>query len=321
MAVPRVSDNPPTQQQYAAQLAVTAALIGGLRALWGATLPSSSPEAMARYREGVFVLVSQWAQASASVAVDYYRSARLEAGVPGFVDVEPIPSPPRSQIDAGLDWALSRLEAEMRTQLDELTAEAISEAAVFEAQFLAEDEAQRRAEAAAQKIVTDAARDQVVAAVEGDELALGYRRVPRPDACAWCLVLAFRTSTRKGLAKDFTKYGRPGSMGEERHYGVYKSRASAGQIPPNAKGDTNRFHDNCHCVVEPVFDPVNVLPVWLHDMEALYNDSEDFNAFRRAVKARREGRDPEPPSVPVAAPSAPPTEQINALLDLLSQAA
>lgn len=316
MAVPRVSDSPATQQQYAAQLAVSASLFATLRALWPAVAPLSSAAAMSRYRTGAALLVSQFAAASSSIASDYYLGARTEAGVSGAVSVQPIAAPPRAKIDASLDWALNAAEEQMRS----LLAEVEQEAADAERQLLAE-ETQKRVEAAAQKIVTDAARDQVVAAVEGDGKALGYRRVPRPDACAWCLVLAFRTSTRKGLAKDFTKYG-PGKLGGDRHYGVYKSRSSAGQITPNAKGDTNRFHDHCHCVVEPVFDVVNQLPVWLHDAEALYNASDDFNAFRRLIRSGR-GEHPEPPSVPMApiTPSPQVVAQVTALLDQLEQLA
>jgi hypothetical protein len=310
VAVPRVSDNPAVQQQYAAQLAVTATLVAALRALWPAVNPLSSAAAMARYRQGVSVLVDQFAGASASIATDFYRGARTEAGVAGAVNVAPVSPPPAPQVEASMDWALRQAEQQMQAILADL-----------EKEVQAEAEAQRRMEAAAQKMVTDTARDQVVAAVEGDEQAIGYRRVPRADACAWCLTLAFRTSTRKGLAKDFTKYG-PGSMGADVHYGVYKSRASAGQIPPDDNGDTNRFHNNCHCVIEPVFDAVNVLPVWLHDAKALYNASDDLSDFRRRLRAQRDGLDnPEAPSVPVPAAPTPPSKEIAALLDLFSQVA
>jgi hypothetical protein len=317
VAVPRVSDNPAVQQQYAAQLAVTAAVVQALRALWAALRPLSSPEGLARYRQGVSVLVEQYAGAAASVATDFYRDARAEAGVPGAVDIPPTPGPPQSQVDASMDWALRQAEEQMQALLADLESQVATEVEQQMAQL--EAEAQQRMEAAAQKMVTDTAREQVVAAVEGDAQAIGYRRVPRPDACYWCLTLAFRTSTRKGLAKDFTKYG-PGTMGADVHYGVYKSRESAGQIPPDAKGNTNRFHDNCHCVIEPVFDAVNVLPVWLHDMKALYDQSDDLSDFRRRVRAHRNGETPEAPSVPIPAAANPPSEQIAALLDLFASA-
>ena len=77
-----------------------------------------------------------------------------------------------------------------------------------------------RVERAMEKAVLDVGREQVVEAVRGDELALGFRRVARPGACYWCISLCLRRSTR-------------GETGDQ-HLGVYKSRASAGQLPPNA---------------------------------------------------------------------------------------
>lgn len=311
MAVPRVSDNPTVQQQYAAQLAVTGVATSALRALWAATRPLSSPEGMTRFREGVAVIVEQLSPAAASIAADYYLAARTEAGVPGAVTVQSIPSPLRSQIEAGLDWAERAADA----QIDNLLAEVEAQAADLEEQI------QARAEAAVQKMLADIAREQVTAAVEGDDMALGYRRVPRPGACYFCIVNAFRSTTRKGLAKDFKKYG-PGSLVGEKHYGVYKSRASAGDSVNDkftGEGDA-KFHNNCHCVIEPVFSPVEALPDWLADMERLYDETPGgLNEFRKALKAHRNGETPEPPEVPVRTPTTPP-QGIELLLDRLAEA-
>jgi hypothetical protein len=311
MAVPRVSENPTVQQQYAAQLALTGVAVAALRALWAATLPLSSPEGLARFREGVAAMVGQLSPAAASIATDYYLAARMEAGVPGTAKVPLVSSPPRSQIDAGLDWAMRAVEA----QADALMAEMEAQAAELETKI------QARAEAAVQKMLADIAREQVVAAVDGDDKALGFRRVPRPDACAFCIIQAIRSTSRKGLAKDFKKYA-PGSMTGEKHYGIYKSRASAG-ASVNDKftgGGEAKFHNNCHCVIEPVFSTVNQLPVWLHDLEVLYDDTEGgLNEFRRALKALRRGETPDPPEVPVRLPTTPP-QGIELLLDRLAEA-
>lgn len=318
MAVPKVSDNPSTQQQYAAQLAVTAALVQSLRALWAAIRPTSSPQAMVRYREGVFVLVSQWAQVAGDIATDYYRDARLTADIPGPVKVPPVPELPRSLVDAGLDWALPTPD-----QLLE-QAEARADEMLNSPEMQAQIEAmQAKVDAAMQKAVTDMARDQVTSAVEADDRALGYRRVPRPGACYFCVIQAIRSTTRKGISKDFKKYG-PGSLGGEKHYGVYKSRGSAGaSVNDKFTGDGEaKFHNNCHCVIEPVFAPATSLPDWLADMERLYDETPGgLNEFRKALKALREGEEPEPPALPAIAAANPPSEQIAALLDLLSQAA
>lgn len=308
-------ESPETQQQYAAQLLLTAALIQALRQLWGVTLPLDSSRGRERFREGAVTLIQHFSGAASAVAMDYYRSVRLAAGVTDALppSLELVPAPPHSLVDASLDWALRDVERDMARDLAEI-----------EARFLEEDRQWlARFEASAQKALTDTGRAQVIAAVEGDEKALGFRRVPRPGACYFCIVLAFRSTTRTGLAKDFKKYA-PGTMGGETHYGVYKSRGTAGgfaNVSFEGEG-TAKFHNNCHCVIEPVFSPVEALPDWLADMERLYDDTEGGLAeFRKALAARRRGVEPEPPPMPAVVAVAPNREAIAALLDLLPRVA
>ena len=82
-------------------------------------------------------------------------------------------------------------------------------------------------------------------------------------------------------------------------------------------GDTNRFHNNCHCVVEPIFDAASVPLPWLVEMRDTYNDTDDFNHFRRVIEARRRGQDIPDPRPQLAAPSAS-SEQVSAVANLLA---
>lgn len=308
MATPRVSENPTTQRHYLAQLTIGAALAQAVRSLWGSLSPLSAPEAMQAFRGGSHALVGQFSQAAVTVAADHYRAARIDAGVTSEVRLPRLPSPPVAKADTKLDWIESqrkRLEAEAAAEVAEMVAE-------IEAKILAETEA------AFQKAIADAAREWTVEAVEGDEKALGFRRVARPDACAWCLALAIRKTSRRGLAKDFKRYGTPGAMGGEEHFGVYKSRESAGQLPPNATREVNRFHFNCNCTVEPVFDTGLHAPTWLLDVDALYAESDGFNDFRRRLNAQRRGATPEDPAPVLPTPSIRP-EQTAAIADLLGR--
>lgn len=139
------------------------------------------------------------------------------------------------------------------------------------AEFLAEFTAgiQQKVEAASQKVVADAGRAMVMGALEGDSAATGFARVARPGACAFCLLLAIRGA-------------------------VYKSRATAGQLPPNTLGQVNRYHDNCNCGVEPLFDGDYQLPPHILAAQETFNDAtartrkgQHLNAFRRALAAER----------------------------------
>lgn len=307
MATPRVSDKPTTQRQYAGQLLLTAALVQAIRQLWATLTPAASPEAMTAFRNTVHVLVPQYGQVAAQQALTNYRIARRDAGIQGALRL-PSPTPvPALKIDAGLDWAERARES--------IEAEHAKTLAEIEASIL------RRTEAAMQKALMDEARETTVEAVAGDEMALGYRRVPRPDACAWCLALATRKTSRRGLSKNFDRYGTPGSMGGDEHWGVYKSRASAGQLPAG-NSQINRFHNNCHCAVEPIFSADFVVPGWLSDVAKLYDDTEDFNHFRRVIEARRRGDEAPVDPVPVLpAAGTAQSQQVAAIADLLSRLA
>lgn len=301
MATPRVSENPATQRQYVTQVALSAALAQAMRTLWTSTTPLASEDAWDTFATAVRAVVPQYGQSASVTALDNYRMARVAAGVTTTPKLPKITPAPASKIDAGLDWA--------RRAIDDLDTSLEGDLAALEASI------QKRADAAMQKVLLDEARETTVAAVEGDERALGYRRVPRPGACAWCLALATRKTTRRGFAKDFARYGTPGAMGGDEHWGVYKSRAAAGQTPIGST-ETNRFHrGKCRCVVEPIFSTDFVVPEWLQGVDDLYQASDDFNHFRRQIEARRRGETPDSDPV-LPAPSVQPA-QVAAIADLL----
>lgn len=301
MAIPRVSENPATQRQYATQLALSLALTQALRTLWASTAPLASENAWDTFAASVRAVVPQYGQTASVTALDNYRAARVRAGATTTPKLPKIGTAPAGKIDAGLDWA--------RRAIEDINAAQANELAAIEASI------QKRADAAMQKVMLDEARETTVAAVEGDERALGYRRVPRPGACAWCLALATRKTTRRGFAKDFARYGTPGAMGGDEHWGVYKSRAAAGQVPVGSAA-INRYHNGtCRCVVEPIFSTDFVVPEWLQEVDDLYQASDDFNHFRRQIEARRRGEAPDPEPI-LPAPAVAP-ERVAAIADLL----
>jgi len=301
VATPTISDQPATQRQYVTQLALSAAVMQAIRTLWASTTPLASEDAWEAFSAAVRAVMPRYGQTAGVVALDNYRAARRAAGITTTPTLPRIPEMPASKIDAGLDWA--------RRAMKDIAAEQAGQLAEIETKIRA------RAEAAMQKALLDEARETTIEAVVGDDKALGYRRVPRPDACAWCLALATRTTSRRGQAVNFTRYGTPGSMGGDEHWGVYKSRAAAGQTPIGSK-QINRFHNNCHCVVEPIFSTDFEVPEWLRDVKALYSDADNFNHFRRIIEARRRGQDVPDPTPIIPAPSAQPA-QVAAIADLL----
>lgn len=294
-----VSETPEVEGHYITQVAITAALLEQMDALWP---PAPTPDLLELFNEAVAALVPEFQAASIAAAFDHYGDMRSLAGVTGAYRPEVLPT-----------WAPAQVEAYMATVIEEMTAE-VTELDMDDP-ALAEfhEQIRREMEAAAQKVVADAGRDQTIAAVEGDDKALGYVRVARPTACAWCLTQAIRKTKAK-------------ADGTPERYGVYKSRATAGQIPADEKGDTNRFHPNCHCTVEPVFSADYELEPGLREIEEFYFDStqasgkgETLKDFRRALAARRRGEEPEAvPDAPVSTGPSP-RDQLAALEDLLTR--
>lgn len=251
---PRVSENPEVQSQYLTQLALTSALFATLRKLWPTIEPSDIPGSFPLYRRGVAAVVAQFSEASISLSGDYYEAMREQAGITTPFRLPTVDPLTDAQIQAYLDTVVGDLEADV--------------AAI-----------QQKVDAASQGLVANAGRDQVTAALAGDEKATGFARVARPDACAFCLTLAMRGA-------------------------VYKSRSTAGQVlSPNTLGQVNRYHDNCNCGVQPVFTPRGEyeFPAHITTADETYTDAVvaaikagtnsganwRINAFRRALAAQR----------------------------------
>ncbi|MFD4394655.1 hypothetical protein [Kitasatospora sp. NPDC058478] len=187
-------------------------------------VPSRLQPTVPAWIQAVRALVGQYSSASASLAADYYEAERVAARVTGRFTVPLLEPPPDEQVEASLRWATKDLWP--RDPEDPATTPA--QALPIEQRL---DAAQTKAEAAAQKLVTDTGRGTVREAVRRDRVAVGYARAAALGACAFCKLMATR-----GM--------------------VYKSAEAAGtEADARFAGDASvvKYHDNCHCAVLPVF--------------------------------------------------------------------
>ena len=323
----QLSESPATQQQDLAQLALTGALLVAIQRLWDAANPMQG--GAQQFRHSLYALMQALSGAASSIATDYYQAARAEAGVTQGLPaaaIRPVDPPPRALVDAGVDYALrtkeealKRLEAQLTATLPDIERQMATQMVELEAA------AKKRVEASMQKALADIAREQVVRSAQGDEYAMGFRRVPRPGACYFCIVMAIRESTRT-RQKAHGKF----VHGDVKHLGVYKTRESAGARANDLfEGDGHaKFHNNCHCVIEPVFfEGLHAPASWLGEMRDLYDnyDLEKYGTgllgFRRALDDFRKGVHTGPPVTPIPALPAANPAQVAALLDLLPQVA
>lgn len=260
MATPRVSENPEVQAHYATQTGLTAALLAALRRLW----PSVDPRASAASRKPAVAasaaVVNHFSNASISLSADFYEAMRQDAGVTSRFTVPSIDPLTEQQAEAYLTTSINSFLAQVKIDQKAMRAEVDQKLAEIEQQFMLQ------VEAAAQKIVADAGRHEIIFATHADSEAHGWARVCKPGACAFCLMLAARGP-------------------------VYRSKETASfraHVPKDGRGGF------CQCIPEPLFGKHYEAPAQVRAAHALWLDSTAghsgkaaIRAFRRAVDAQR----------------------------------
>lgn len=213
----RTSDSSAAASQLrTAQNTLTRLLVRDIRGLRRLIRPDRLQESVPLWMAAVRALVDQYGAASAVVAAGSYDRQRTAAGAAGRFDAEPASGSPEGQVEASLRWATRGL---WETEADQEP---------FDVRLA---QAERLAEGVAQKLVADQGRATTRQAVDRDREAVAYARAAALGGCAFCKLMASRGA-------------------------VYKNARTAGR-DANEKftgdGSVVKFHDNCHCVVIPVF--------------------------------------------------------------------
>ena len=182
------------------------------------------PEAVqAALFEFVPALVSEYGDVAASVAADWYDELRASEGVPGSFRASLAPSVPAGQVSDRLGYATRASGPLWLGDSSTLTA------------FLS---------MMANEYALQPGRDTVMQAAHKDKAA--YARVPEPNACKFCLMLASR--------------------------GFVYSKDTV--------GDSKKFHGKCRCNAMPVWDETRARVEFGYDPDALYTQ------YRAAVDAK-----------------------------------
>jgi hypothetical protein len=226
---------------------LTRLLVRDMRGLRRLIIPGRLEQSLPDWMTAVRTLVGQYGTVSAGLAADYYDAERVAAQVTGRFTVPLLDPPPDEQVDSSLRWATKDVwerdpDAPATTEAQQQPVEARIE------------QAEKKAEAVAQKLVTDQGRGTIREAVQQDPQATAWARSAALGACSFCKLLAIRGA-------------------------VYKR-------------ETVRFrsHDGCHCGILPVFkgqrfEPANHTREW----ERIYRDyaapysGDQLRRFRRAL--------------------------------------
>ena len=133
-------------------------------------------------------------------------------------------------------------------------------------------------------------RDLLEEASRADAAVVGWARITDDDPCHFCALMASRGAVyRSEWSARYVGQRRPGGLPPE----------AAGWSPTEfADWETsrglNRYHDNCHCTVIPVYSREDWLPERSEAFRELYYLSTEGlvgadarRAFRQAIEARR----------------------------------
>jgi hypothetical protein len=257
----QVTDGAAADRQRTAQRGITRLLLRDMGRLRRLIVPSRLQATVPDWIEAVHALVGEYGNASASLAADYYDAQRVAAKVTGRFTVPLLDPPPAEQVENSLRWATKDLWP--RDPEDPKTTDA--QKLPIEQRLAA---AEKKAEAVAQKLVTDQGRGTVREAVRRDRVAVGYARAAALGACAFCKLMATR-----GM--------------------VFKTAEAAGrEANSRFAGDASvvKFHDNCHCALVPVWKGQRFeLSDHAKEWERLYREyaapysGDQLRRFRQAV--------------------------------------
>lgn len=236
------------EDHQAEQEAIAAHMTTQLAAAWALLNLADLEGTLPAFREAVAALVDYYGKAAAGSALEYYRNARRAASASGRATQTATPPTEPERID--------RLVEEVVAPLRGPTPD--------------EQGSRDALDSAAQQLVLDQGRRQLIEAVATDRQATGWARVPNEGACSFCLMLALR-----GV--------------------LYKSKKAASFAGHHRRA--NGSGGDCKCSVEPVFGDYKP-PARVRAAQELWKTAttdenghplggnEARNAFRRAVEGR-----------------------------------
>lgn len=222
------------QMQQELEILRLLAIDAVLRVVGNADL--STPQAAVRALEETWrAIIRAYGEQAAESAIRYLELDREAAGVHQNLAIVPNYTINDVQLRRTLEWAVRPLENGLIEQVES------------------------QLSGAAQRYVSQGARDTIYEATRG--AGTQYARVPRPDACAFCLMLGSRGAV---YASEFTATRTTG-----------RSTARSGR-PAGEK-----YHDNCRC------DPMEIREDNAHELPEINTQLAQLWADSKARSLRQ----------------------------------
>lgn len=243
-----------TEAHRTHQLAMQALFLDELRRYWPLLDPYRLDVTAAGWIDALISLIVGYRTQSAVISLDYYQRFRAAEIGARALDRPAI----LHSIPANEDAIRASLIATGPAKIKHDTRAGRTPEQAIGAAFPA-------VAGAATRHIQNGGRDALVAAGDTEPRRVRWFRVTAAEPCAFCAMLASRGP-------------------------VYLSRASAlyatESAPSRQPGE--KYHDNCHCTVEPRLSPTAEWPGRGREFERLWktvkNQPDAFNAFRRAYE-------------------------------------
>lgn len=252
---PPASSPATPETSQAAQVAAALLVSAAISKLWPDHLVPGQVPAL---KAAVAQEVRNHAQASAALSVRQYARARQAAGETSTYRTQVATLPSVADIGAMVDAALR----EAGVTLDGNDGPALADA-------------KARVAKAAEDTVFDTGVRTILENAGRDRAARGYARIPEPNACAFCAMLASRGAVYKA-----ERAGRRGKTGDS--FGTSNAKFTD---HPDVLPSSIKVHDNCRCHPEPVFGAYEA-PARVREAEATYKAASKAGGGRKAVTIR-----------------------------------
>ncbi|MEU5259014.1 hypothetical protein [Amycolatopsis sp. NPDC021455] len=246
-----------TEAHRTHQLAMQALFLDELLRYWPLLDPLRLDRTAAGWVDAVLALIAGYRTQSAVISLDYYQRFRAAEIGPRTLDQPAI----LRSIPANEDTIRASLIATGPAKIKHDTR-------IGRTPEQAQQAAVTAVTGAATRHVQNGGRDALIAAGDTENRHIKWFRVTAANPCAFCAMLASRGP-------------------------VYLSRASAlyatAGAPSRQPGE--KYHDNCHCTVEPQLSRTAEWPGRGREFQRLWktiqNEPDALNAFRRAYEGSR----------------------------------
>lgn len=172
-----------SSQQQLAQVGLAHLVTQDLQAIYPLIDPQDVDSEMSKLTLLVQAITTKYGRLSGALSGRFYQAQRVESGL-GRHSAVVAPVPPREQVAKVVGWATHDNAG----------------------QVIPFDQAQRRIDAGATKLVQDVGRLTVIGSVKADPKARGWARITEADPCYFCALLSSRGGVYTKETGDFKSH-------------------------------------------------------------------------------------------------------------------